>query len=116
MAEFDRYQYMDREEVEELDRQDRYYRRHGEVDEAKTKKARVVDWHDMHDTLEEAIGLIEELQSTLRGYDEFADWNLTLSDIQAEMEEEFQPLEAQAEAEYQADMADLLRDYYRSVM
>lgn len=116
MAEFDRYQYMDREEVEELDRQDRYYRRHGEGDEIKAKKAKVTEWHERHEALEEAIYSIGDVMEALKGIPEFEDWCLTLSDIRDEMEEEFQPLEAQAEAEYQADMADLLRDYYRSVM
>lgn len=71
---------------------------------------------DLHDAVSNALYYVKEALSELRGFGEYEEWFNTLDDLQDEMQDEILPLEAQVSADYDAEMAALTRDYYKSVL
>lgn len=63
--------------------------------------------------VQEAIYHVNEAMDELRGFGEYEEWFNTLDDLYDEMEKEQDERECQASADYQAEIADLNRDYER---
>jgi len=71
---------------------------------------------DLLNELEEAMDSIASAMQNLAGYEAFSGWFDTLSDIWDDMKPQYDEYEAIAAAEYEKEIAELTRDYYRSVM
>lgn len=71
---------------------------------------------DRLNVIENTLYHIAEAMDWLRGYGEYEDAFDTLDDLFGELESEYADLEGYAIAEYNADIAMLTHDYYRSVL
>lgn len=66
--------------------------------------------------LDNAISSIEDALEEIRGYGELFDLFAALDNDRQEMEREKDRVESYASGEYQAELAEMAREYYRSVM
>lgn len=68
------------------------------------------------DELETAMFSISEAMTALAGYEDFADWFDTLSDMWDEMEPKLEEYESIAADEQRKEEEGLTRQYWRSVL
>lgn len=74
------------------------------------------DAQDKFTALDDAMTSIASAMESLKGYGDFTDWFDALGEIFDEMKPDCEMYENIAGAEYQAELEDLTRDYYRSVL
>jgi len=71
---------------------------------------------DLCEALEDAIYHVKAVKEALDGIPQYECWWALMDEVLDEMKTEFEPLEVQAQQEYDTEIADLTRDYYRSVI
>ena len=74
------------------------------------------DVGDILTAIENAISAIEDAQEELRGLGEVEDDFNALCDVVDELTEKKDKYEGYMSGEYQAQIAEMTRDYYREVM
>ena len=74
------------------------------------------DVGDILTAIENAISAIEDAQEELRGLGEVEDDFNALCDVVYELTEKKDKYEGYMSGEYQAQIAEMTRDYYREVM
>lgn len=74
------------------------------------------DASEMFEAIESAMASIRDAMEELRGLEMFADHFNALGDVFDDMKPDYEMYEDITSAEYEAEIAALTRDYYRSVI
>lgn len=71
---------------------------------------------ELLEAIGDAMGSISDAMESLRGYEEFDNWRKFLGDILDEMQPKQAEYQAIDDYEWQQEMADMERQYYKSVL